>query len=131
MPGKEEYLDNEKYEIKHWEWDKYTRIKEIMTRLNRIRKENAALQDTYNIEFAETNNDQIICFCKRDKRTENVLIVVVNLDFYNTQAAEVKVSLDYLGFGNGQAYKVKDLLSGDRHHWGDRNYVQLNPYEMP
>ena len=131
MPGKEEYVDNEKYEIKHWDWDRYTRIKEVISRLNRIRKENPALQDTYNIEFAETTNEQIICYCKLDKRSGNALIVVVNLDHYHTQAAEVIIPYKLIGLERAGAYKVKDLLSGDRYQWQERNYVQLNPYEMP
>ena len=131
MPGKEEYIDNEKYEIKHWEWDKYTRIKEIITRLNRIRKENPALQDTYNIEFAETTNDQILCYYKVDRRSGNALIIVINMDHFNTQAGEVILPLKDLGLHLPDRFKVKDLLSGDRYYWGGRNFVQLNPYEMP
>jgi starch synthase (maltosyl-transferring) len=131
MPGKEEYIDNEKYEIKHWEWDKYTRIKEVITRLNKIRKENPALQDTYNIEFAKTTNDQIVCYCKVDRRSGNALIIVVNMDHFNTQAGEVIIPLKDLALELPDRYKVRDLLSGDKYHWGERNYVQLNPYEMP
>src|SRR5690606_17949061 len=58
-PEKEEYIDNEKYEIKNWEWDKYTKIRKIIALLNRIRNENIALQTTWNVTFAETTNDQI------------------------------------------------------------------------
>ena len=131
MPGKEEYVDNEKYELKHWNWDEYTRIKEIIARVNKIRKENTALQDTYNMEFAHTTNDQIICYCKTDKRTGNMLIIAVNLDHFNTQAAEVRIPLEKIGMPVGQQYRVKDLLSGDKYTWGETNYVELNPWEMP
>lgn len=131
MPGKQEYVDNEKYEIKHWNWDEYTRIKELIARVNKIRKENPALQDTYNIEFAATTNDQIICYCKTDKRTGNMLIIAVNLDHFNTQAAEVRIPLEKIGMPVGQQYRVKDLLSGDKYKWGETNYVELNPWEMP
>lgn len=131
-PGKEEYTDNEKYEIKHWNWDAYTRIKEIITRVNRIRKENMALHDTYNISFAETTNDQIICYGKADKETNNILIIAVNLDFYQTQGAHVKLPLEKLGIPYDTSYTVRDLLSGDKYQWqGEWNYVQLTPYEMP
>jgi starch synthase (maltosyl-transferring) len=132
MPGKEEYIDNEKYEIKHWDWNQYTRIKELIWRVNKIRKENAALQDTYNIEFAETSNDQIICYTKKDKRTNNILIIAVNLDTFNTQSAQVTLPIEKLGLTAGEPIKVTDLLSGDKYTWGtNENYVQLNPYEMP
>ena len=131
-PGKEEYTDNEKYEIKHWNWDQYTRIKEIITRVNRIRKQNTALQTTWNVEFAETSNDRIICYGKADAETNNKLIVVVNLDPFNTQGAHVKIPLWQLGIDPGASYSVYDLLSGSRYRWqGEWNYVQLNPWEMP
>jgi starch synthase (maltosyl-transferring) len=132
MHGKEEYIDNEKYELKHWDWNQYTRIKELITRVNRIRKQNTALQDTYNIEFAETTNEQIICYTKRDKRTGNLLVIAVNLDDHNTQSAQVKLPMEKIGLSWSEPYTVRDLLSGDKCKWqGEWNYVQLNPYEMP
>jgi starch synthase (maltosyl-transferring) len=131
MHGKEEYMDNEKYEIKHWDWNAYTRVKELITRINRIRKENSALQDTYNIEFAQTTNEQIVCYVKTDKRTGNQLIIAVNLDSWNTQGAHVTLPLEKTGLPQGE-YIVRDLLSGDKYRWqGAVNFVQLNPYEMP
>lgn len=131
-PGKEEYTDNEKYEIKHWDWERYSRTAEIITLINKIRKENAALQTTWNIDFAETNNDQIICYTKTDPKTSNALIVAVNLDVFNTQGAHIKVPLHKLGINPDKSYLVKDMLSGEKYHWhGEYNFVQLNPYEMP
>ncbi|MFC3197831.1 alpha-1,4-glucan--maltose-1-phosphate maltosyltransferase [Parapedobacter deserti] len=130
--AKEEYLDNEKYEIKHWEWDQYTRIGDIITRLNRIRRENAALQSTWNIQFAQTSNDQITCYVKIDADADNQLIIVVNLDVYHTQAAHVTLPVGMLGIGHHEPYMVVDLLGGGKYRWvGDINYVELNPYQMP
>jgi starch synthase (maltosyl-transferring) len=130
--AKEEYVDNEKYETKHWDWDQYTRIGEIITRVNRIRKENAALQSTWNIEFGTTSNEQIICYIKTDPETNNQLIIVVSLDVNNTQGAHVKIPLPKLGIGYEEPYQITDLLSGSKYQWlGDYNYVELNPYLMP
>jgi len=129
---KEEYADNEKYEIKCWNWDAYTRIGEIITRLNRIRRLNPALQSTWNIEFAETSNEQLICFAKRDPDTGNFIIVAVNLDVTNTQGAHIRIPFEKLGLHIPQQYTVHDLLSGEKYRWqGEWNYVQLNPYLMP
>jgi len=131
MPGKEEYTDNEKYEIRHWDWNAYTRIKELITRINRIRKENPALQDTYNIEFAKCTNEQIVCYVKTDKKTGNQIIIAVNLDSWNTQGGHITLPVEKTGMPQGE-YIVHDLLSGDRYRWnGAVNFVQLNPYEMP
>jgi starch synthase (maltosyl-transferring) len=132
MPGKEEYIHNEKYEIRHWNWQQYTRIGELIARVNRIRRKHPALQSTWNIVFAETDNDQIICYCKKDERTNDILIIAVNLDPFNTHSATVTLPLAKLGISLNIPFKVKDLLSGDSYTWsGDKNYVQLNPYEMP
>ncbi|WP_342644354.1 alpha-1,4-glucan--maltose-1-phosphate maltosyltransferase [Mucilaginibacter sp. CSA2-8R] len=129
---KEEYVDNEKYEIKHWDWNQYTRIGEIITRLNRIRHQNAALQTTWNIQFADTSNQQIICYIKTDKATDNNLIIAVNLDAFATQGAHVRIPLPEFNIGYDEPYQVTDLLSGSSYRWvGDYNYVELNPYQMP
>lgn len=129
---KEEYVDNEKYEIKNWDWHQPTRIGEIITRLNRIRKNNPALQTTWNIDFADTSNEQIICYTKSAPDDNNQLIIAVNLDVYNTQSANVKIPLQKLGIAANSEYQVHDLLSGDRYTWqGEWNYVELNPYLMP
>jgi len=130
--GKEEYIDNEKYEIKHWDWGQYTRIKEIITRVNRIRKQNSALHTTWNINLAESTNDQIICYAKADNKTNNALIMAANLDLFNTQGAYVKIPIHQLGINTSEPYTVHDLLSGSKYSWhGEWNYVELNPYEMP
>ncbi|QRQ99554.1 alpha-1,4-glucan--maltose-1-phosphate maltosyltransferase [Dyadobacter sandarakinus] len=131
-PGKEEYTDNEKYEIKHWDWERYSRTAEIITRVNRIRRENTALQSTWNIDFAETDNDSIISFVKTDTETGNALLIAINLDVYNTQGAHIKVPVTKFGLDYHQSYRVSDMLSGEKYYWqGEYNYVQMNPYEMP
>lgn len=132
MPGKEEYNDNEKYELKNWDWNVYTKIREVMTRMNRIRKDNAAFHTTNNIAFATTDNDNIICYVKQDTATGNTMIVAVNLDPHNTQSATVQLPMDKMDMPYDASYTVSDLLSGDKYEWyGDRNYVSLTPYDMP
>ena len=129
---KEEYVDNEKYEIKYWDWNAYTRIGEIITRLNKIRKKNPALQSTWNIEFIETTNDQIIGYIKTDLKTNNKLVIAVNLDVENTQSAMIRLPLDILQISAGTTFTVIDLLSGSRYAWQDEwQYIELNPYMMP
>lgn len=131
-PGKEEYTDNEKYELKHWDWEADTRIREIITRINRIRKENKALQTTWNICFAETDNDQIICYGKADETTGNIIVTVVNLDPHHPQSGYVCLPLKKLGIRPGEGYTLHDLLSGDTYRWENEwNYVLLDPHKMP
>jgi starch synthase (maltosyl-transferring) len=131
-PGKEEYIDSEKYEIKAWDWNAETRLKEVITLVNYIRRNNSALQDTYNIEFAESSNEKIICYLKTAKQDHNRLIIAVNLDPHNVQSATVNVPLENLGIKEDEAYTVLDLLSRETYTWkGSANYVQLDPHAMP
>jgi starch synthase (maltosyl-transferring) len=127
---KEEYINNEKYELKNWDWNKYTKIREIIRRINQIRFENKALQQTNNLSFAKTNNEYIICFSK--KAGNNNLIIAVNLDPHNTQECNVSLPLQKMGIEAIDRFKVFDLLSGDKYYWqGENNYVKLNPYDLP
>ncbi len=131
MPGKEEYNNNEKYEIKNWDWDRYTKTRELVARVNRIRAKHPALQATANITFAKTDNEQVICYIKRDETTGDTLIIAVNLDPYHAQSAHVTFDPKAAG-RNDQPYTIHDLLTGDKYQWqGGVNYVALDPYDMP
>ena len=68
MPGKEEYLDSEKYELKAWDFDRPGNIKEHIRKLNRIRRANPALWDFRNTLFLNASNDQILVLCAADPR---------------------------------------------------------------
>ena len=132
VPNKEEYLDSEKYEIKHWDWNRETRVKEIITRVNQIRKANPAFQDTYNIEFAHVENENILVYGKRDEATGNTVVVAVNMDPYNVQTAWIRLPLDKLGIDSYSSYVMHDMLSGSKFNWhGEWNYIELNPYIIP
>lgn len=131
-PGKEEYIDSEKYEIKNWDWDRQTKIKTLITKLNRIRKENPALQTTWNIEFQETDNPELICYSKIDRENDNKILVVVSLDGEYTQSGWIKVPLGEFGLNESEPFVLHDLISGERYSWkGLWNFVELRPKEMP
>lgn len=132
VPNKEEYLDSEKYEAKYWDWNRETRTKEMITRINRIRRENPALQSTWNIHFADTENQSMVTYGKYDAASGNKIIVAVNMDPYHTQTSWVRLPLEELDIDPYRSYTVHDLLSGSRYHWyGEWNYIELNPYLMP
>ncbi|MDX1432446.1 MAG: alpha-1,4-glucan--maltose-1-phosphate maltosyltransferase [Gammaproteobacteria bacterium] len=131
-PGSEEYRDSEKYQIRAWDLDRPDSIRGFVTRVNRIRRQNAALQSNRNLLFHALDNDELVCFSKHTDDLENVIIVVVNLDPYHTQSGWVEIALGALGLEADQPYQVHDLLSGDRYLWhGARNYVELNPHASP
>lgn len=132
MPNKEEYNNNEKYEIREWDWTTMTRIAEIITKVNRIRREHVALQTTWNIAFTETTNEQVIAYTKYDERSGDRLLIIVNLDPHQTQSASVLVPLKDLNMAADAPYQVTDLLSGEAYTWeGHWNYVEIRPHEMP
>jgi starch synthase (maltosyl-transferring) len=131
-PLREEYIDNEKYEIKNWDWKNMTRMRKLIALVNSIRRENPALQTTWNIFFAETQNDQLLCYGKTDDEKQNRIFVVVNMDPDFTQGGWIKIPLDELGISADRAFGMFDLLTGNRYRWnGEWNYVELNPLIFP
>ncbi len=132
VPGKEEYLDSEKYEIRKWDWDSPGNLKDLMARLNRIRRENPALHRTRNLSFLEVDNDFLLFFSKESEDGENLILVLVNTDPHHVQSGWVRVPLERLGIPADRPFLVHDLLSDDRFIWnGERNYVELNPHSLP
>jgi starch synthase (maltosyl-transferring) len=130
--GSEEYLNSEKYEIKHWDIGREDSIKGFIGRVNRIRRENAALHSNGSLEFHSVDNEQLICYSKRTPDLSNVVLVVVNLDPFYTQSGWIDLPLSLLGISEQQPFQVHDLLSDARYTWkGPRNYVELNPYICP
>jgi starch synthase (maltosyl-transferring) len=130
--GSEEYLDSEKYQIRAWDTGRADSLRDVITRLNRERKRNPALQRHRGLRFHPVDNDQLIAFTKSTAdRSENVL-VVVNLDPQRVQAGWLELPLHEFNLADGQSYPVHDVLSGADFLWnGPRNYVELDPRTMP
>ena len=130
--GGEEYLNSEKYEIKNWNREKSDSLKEFIARVNRIRKENAALQSDHSLRFHEVDNEQIICYTKQSDDLANVIVAVVNLDPHHVQSGWVKIPIETLQLDSRESYQAHDLLTGARFLWhGERNYVELDPQTAP
>ena len=128
----EEYLDSEKYELKRWDVADPNSLKDFIARVNRIRRENPALQSDLSLRFHEVDNDQLICYSKRTEDHANVILVVVNLDYGYQQSGWVSLSLEELGLGSNEVYQVHDLLGDAVYRWqGARNYVELDPQKIP
>jgi starch synthase (maltosyl-transferring) len=130
--GSEEYLDSEKYEIRHWDITREDSLKTFIARVNRIRRENSALHGDWSLRFHPVDNDQLICYSKQTKDLSNIIVVVVNLDPHHTHAGWLDLPLTALGLDPQQPYQMHDLLSDARYLWhGPRNYVELNPQVVP
>jgi len=131
-PHSEEYVNSEKYEIKIRDWDKPGNIKDFITKVNSIRKQNVALQEYKNLEFYETFNDHMLCYGKRTADNSNMIVIVVNLDPFSAHEDMVTLPLRKFGIQESQTFQMLDLLSGVAYSWrGTSNYVRLDPHLNP
>jgi len=127
--GSEEYLDSEKYEVKYWP-PTDDDMTELIAAVNKIRRENLALQQNATLTFHPTDNEHILCYSKT--AAENAVICVVNVDPHNAHAGWVDLDLEALRLEEGRPFQVHDLLSGARHTWHNgRNFVKLDPNVVP
>ena len=132
LPGREEYLDSEKYQFKKRDWNATGNIKDWITRLNKIRKENRALQIYTNLRFYHAENEAILFYGKMTPARDNIILVVVNLDPFRKQHSFVYVPIEEFGQMESDAYQVHDLLNDARYTWrGRQNYVELDPGIQP
>lgn len=131
-PGKEEYLNSEKYEIKDWNFESSKSLKKIIGRINTIRKENKALQNTHSLKFHEIDNEALVCFSKTSDDLSNIILVVVSLDPHHTHSGWLKFPLRDFKMDEQVPYQVHDLIGGSYFLWsGEYNYVEINPGVMP
>lgn len=128
--GKEEYMDSEKYEIKAWDWDQPGNLRDLIARVNRIRRRNPALQQTRNLRFLECENENLVAYLKT--AGENTLLIAVSLDPFRTQTGALHLPLSELGMEKGHPFLLEDLLGGEKVIWyGEWNSVTLDPQELP
>jgi starch synthase (maltosyl-transferring) len=131
-PGREEYLDSEKYEIKSWDIERADSFRKLISQVNRIRHDNPAFRANHNLHFHEVDNEQIIAYSKSSEDKSNEVLVVVNLDPHYKQSGFITLPLEDLGLDPRQPYQAHDLLTDARYIWhGTRNYVELNPQTVP
>lgn len=147
-PGSEEYLDSEKYQIRIRDWNAPGNIRELIARVNQIRREYPALQFNEGLQFHNTDNPALLWFSKSEPArlsrhresggeirhaTPGVgsqIFVVANTDPHNLQHGWIEVPLSDLGLQPDSTYVVEDLLDGTRYTWrGAWNYVRLDPVE--
>jgi starch synthase (maltosyl-transferring) len=129
--GSEEYLDSEKYQLRHWDLHSPISIAPELTLLNSIRRENPALQRNESLRFHACPNPNLLCYSKSTPDFSNTILVAVNLDNHGEQAGTIDLNMLALGLPWQGAFEVEDLLTGARFQWRNQwNYVALRP-EMP
>jgi starch synthase (maltosyl-transferring) len=128
LPGKEEYLNSEKFQICHYDWTEENKLTTLITRINKIRHENEALQQTNNIKFCHIENDNLMAFYKWNDDKSNELLIIINLDPYYSQQGTVQLPLNDMGVVQGHQLQVQDLITGSGYNWyNEWNFIELHP----
>lgn len=132
IPGKEEYLNSEKYEIRPRDYQQAGNIVAEITRLNTIRHQNVALQTHLGLEVYSVSNDNIILFGKRTADLSNFILIAVSLDPFNAQEAEFEIPLWEFGLPDHADLQGEDLMNGHRWVWhGKRQWMRIEPWHLP
>lgn len=132
LPGSEEYLDSEKYEIKTWDRSSKYSLSPLIARVNQIRKDHSALHNTRSLIFHDVDNEQILCYSKHNEDLSSTILVVVNLDPHHTHGGWVNFPLSKFNIDPEHPFQMHDLLSDARFLWyGNQNFVELDPGIMP
>ncbi|MBD0315144.1 MAG: DUF3416 domain-containing protein [Nitrospiraceae bacterium] len=132
LPGKEEYLDSEKYEFKVWDWDRPGNIVDYATMLNRIRREHPALHELENVDFFDADNEHVLFYGKRTVDGRDTLLVAVNLNPFQVQQAELHIPIEALGISPDEMYQLHNLITDQRDLVkGSRYSVRLDPQVEP
>jgi starch synthase (maltosyl-transferring) len=129
-PGSEEYVDSEKYQLRHWEPNRSDSLAPVVAQVNRIRRQHPALQRTGGLRFHPTDNETLLCYSKL--RGDDLVLVVVNLDPEHIQSGWTNLPLHDLGIDPEHPFQVHDLLVDRRYMWhGPHNFVRLDPHALP
>jgi starch synthase (maltosyl-transferring) len=127
----EEYLDSEKYEIRQRDRNAPGSLVPLIAALNRIRRDNRALQSNGSLHFHSIDNQNLICYSKSTAGFENTILVVVNIDSFNPQSGWTDLDLERIGVSVNGSFLVEDLLGDAKYTWQGRNYVALQPGIQP
>jgi starch synthase (maltosyl-transferring) len=134
-PGAEEYLDNEKYELKPRNWAAAEAagrsLAPYITRLNAIRRDNPALHWLRNLRFHDIDNGALLCWSKRDPETDNIVLVICSFDPSAVQWGNTTLDMPALGLDWHERFTVRDELTGATYEWGQHNAVRIDPYVEP
>jgi len=128
LPGREEYLNSEKFQISHYDWSKENKLTTIITKINSIRNQNSALQQTNNIKFCHIENDNLIAFYKWSEDKSNELLIIISLDPYYAQQGSIQLPLHDLEIHQGHQIQVHDQVTGSSYNWfNEWNFIELHP----
>ena len=135
--GSEEYVDNEKFELKRWDLEREDSLRHVIRRVNELRRDNPALQSMRGARVHATDNEFLFAYSKAepdaaDGALGNVVLCVVLLDHHHAHEGWIDLDLAALGVSETESYQVHELLGDARYHWrGKRAFVRIDPQVMP
>jgi starch synthase (maltosyl-transferring) len=132
VPGTEEYMDSEKYQVRRWDRNEKGHIRDLIALVNQARREQPALQYDHSLRFHPVSNEQLIAYTKASPDLKNVVLTVVNLDPHHVQDGWVSLPLHEFGIAADEPFQVHDVIGDARYLWnGEHNYVRLEPHACP
>ncbi|MGH7064444.1 MAG: maltotransferase domain-containing protein [Stellaceae bacterium] len=132
LPEREEYLNSEKYEYKVWDWHRPGNIKDDIRTVNRLRRENPALQNFLSLRFLDCDEASILAYAKTSADPPNAVVVVVNLDPHAVHEGEVELPLTVLGLTDEDEFELAEGFTGTVSRLrGARQRFRLDPEITP
>ncbi|MDF0530994.1 alpha-1,4-glucan--maltose-1-phosphate maltosyltransferase [Tsukamurella sp. 8F] len=130
--GSEEYLDSEKYELRPRDYkgaeSRGESLAPFIARLNEIRRRHPALQQLRNLHFHHVDNDALIAYSKHDPASGDAVLTVVNLNPFGAESGTLWLDLPAIGMDWHARFDVRDEVTGEEYHWGQANYIRLEPW---
>ncbi len=130
--GSEEYLDSEKYQLRTWNHDQPGSLAAFIARVNRVRRDNPALQRDDSLRFLPIDNDHLLAYAKSSPDGDNVVVTIVNLDPHHAQGGWVDLDPQSIDVDAAKPFQMHDQLSNQRFNWqGRHHYVRIDPTRVP
>ncbi|HEX4214219.1 MAG TPA: alpha-amylase family glycosyl hydrolase, partial [Candidatus Dormibacteraeota bacterium] len=131
VAGREEYLNSEKYEVRHWDHEREGNLCGLIGRLNHLRRQHAPLQQMRNLRFLRTDNEQLLAYAKSNDDGSDPVVIIVNLDPHWKQSGWVELPVRPLD--GAATYQVSDVLNDRCYDWQESswNFIELDPAETP
>lgn len=132
VPGKEEYLNSEKYQLRHWHMDAPGNIQEDIRLINQLRRSRPALKAFTSLRFHNAWNDKVLYYAKSDPAHDDYLLFHVLLDPHHAQDFDFEVPLWEFGLPDDASIEVQDLIQGGHFTWhGKIQSLRLEPQDRP
>ena len=130
LPGREEYADSEKYELRPRDYDVAYSLAPEISRINAIRRAHPAFHDWRNVTFYRADDDAVLFFGKR--YGDDIVLVAINLDPSAARDALLWLPTGDLGLRDDDIYRLDELLGETTHRWqGSPHRWRLDPQTNP